>query len=303
MFRRLNRFKSTLGSSGDNRLTAAPIGVFDSGVGGLTVLRQLQQQLPHESILYFGDTANLPYGTKTADEICQLTRAILQWMVAYPVKMVVMACNTSSALALETVRSEFDMPILGVILPAAQAAVQSGDRIGILATPATASSHAYRRAILEINPRATVWEVGCPEFVPLIEAGQVNSPETYTVVQRYLAPLIDQQIDTLVYGCTHYPHLAPIIDGLLPSSVQVIDPAIAVSKAVAQELTLLGHKENRLKFGTTVTNSFFVSDRPHRFSQLATRLLDYKVSAKRITLKQSRPFSSSATVNPFLDLR
>ncbi|MGK7888940.1 MAG: glutamate racemase [Leptolyngbyaceae cyanobacterium] len=276
-----------MAGTADDVSTCAPIGVFDSGLGGLTVLQQLQRELPHESILYFGDTANLPYGEKTADEILQLVRSIVQWMVAYPVKMVVMACNTSSALALDIVRSEFDIPILGVILPAAQMAVQSGDRVGVLATPATAHSGAYRRAIREINPRAMVWEIGCPEFVPLIEAGQICAPETPAIVQRYLEPLLEQQINTLVYGCTHYPHLAPIVDNLLPPSVQVVDPAISVSKAVAQELALLGHKEHGLDSGVDIPSNFFVSDRPRRFSRLATRLLGYEVSASQITLAPS----------------
>ena len=149
------------------------IGIFDSGVGGLTVLRELYRQLPNESILYFADTARLPYGTRSSHEILQFCFEILTWMVQQGVKMVVLACNTSDALALEVLRREFDLPILGLILPGARAAVQQGRRIGVIATPATAASNAYRRAILEIEATAQVWQVGCPEFVPLVEQNRV----------------------------------------------------------------------------------------------------------------------------------
>lgn len=241
----------------------APIGIFDSGVGGLTVLRQLYRQLPNESIIYFGDTARLPYGIRSQAEILQFVREILTWMQQQQVKMVIMACNTSSALALETVRQEFDMPILGVILPGARAAVQQGKRIGVIATPATAKSNAYRQAILEIDPNVEVWQVGCPEFVPLIEQNRIQDPYTTLVAQSYLQPLIQQQIDTLVYGCTHYPHLAPIMRVLLPTSVKLIDPAVHVVKACTQELDLLSLRNTHPAQPTR----FAVSGCPQQFAQ------------------------------------
>ena len=241
----------------------APIGIFDSGVGGLTVLRQLYRQLPNESIIYFGDTARLPYGIRSQAEILQFVREILTWMQQQQVKMVIMACNTSSALALETVRQEFDMPILGVILPGARAAVQQGKRIGVIATAATAKSNAYRQAILEIDPNVEVWQVGWPEFVPLIEQNRIQDPYTTLVAQSYLQPLIQQQIDTLVYGCTHYPHLAPIMRVLLPTSVKLIDPAVHVVKACSQELDLLSLRNTHPAQPTR----FFVSGCPQQFAQ------------------------------------
>lgn len=219
-----------------------PIGVFDSGLGGLTVLRELYRQLPNESILYFADTARLPYGTRSYSEIVQFGREILHWMTLQEVKMVIMACNTSSALALETIRSEFKIPILGVILPGARAAVATGKRIGVIATPATATSNAYRQAILEVNHHAKVWQVSCPEFVPLIEQNRLNDPYVREVAQEYLAPLQEKQIDTLVYGCTHYPYLAPVLGDLLPSTVSFVDPAQHVVVAAEQELELMGLK-------------------------------------------------------------
>ncbi|MEO1131496.1 MAG: glutamate racemase, partial [Cyanobacteria bacterium J06639_1] len=153
--------------------SALPIGVFDSGVGGLTVWRELQQQLPSESFVYLGDTARLPYGGRSRAEIIQYVRDIVAWMLRHPVKAIVMACNTSSALALELIRDECPVPILGLILPGARAAVRQGQRIGIWATPATANSHAYRAAIQEMNPDIPCWEIGCTKFVPLIESGKL----------------------------------------------------------------------------------------------------------------------------------
>ena len=262
-------------------LSQAPIGVFDSGVGGLTVLRALYRQLPNESILYFGDTARLPYGTKSRSEILQYVREILTWMVQRRVKMVIMACNTSSALAIETVRSEFpDLPILGVILPGARAAVQVGKRIGVISTPATAASNAYRDAVLEIDPTAAVWQIGCPEFVPIVEANRIDEPYTYQVAQAYLAPLLEQEIDTLIYGCTHYPHLAPVLKSLLPRSVQLIDPAVHVVKSASQELDLLGLKQARSPRPT----EFWVSGNPQPFVEISRQWLGCTPLVEQMTL-------------------
>ncbi len=247
----------------------ARIGVFDSGVGGLTVLRELYRQLPNESILYFGDTARLPYGTRTQAEILQFVREIMLWMQQQGVKMVIMACNTSSALVLEQVQQEFDIPILGVILPGARAAVQHGRRIGVISTPATAASNAYRRAIQEINPDIEVWQQGCPEFVPLIEQNRIHDPYTRQVAKTYLAPLLEQQIDTLVYGCTHYPHLAPVLKSILPRSVRLIDPAAYLVRAASKELEMLGLRSTR----TAMPTQFCVSGCPEAFAQLSVQWL------------------------------
>lgn len=241
------------------------IGVFDSGVGGLTVLRTLQKCLPQESFLYFGDTARVPYGNRSQPEIVQFGREIIHWMLTQGVKMVVMACNTSSALALDEIRQEFPIPVLGLILPGAKAAVQQGDRIGVIATPATVHSDAYARAIQEISPQARVWQVGCPEFVPLIENNQLHIPETRQIVASYLNLLVDQEINTLVYGCTHYPHLAPIIEQLLPATVRCVDPAGALSQAVVQELQALGLGRFSRQQGQC---RFVVSGSPSQFMQV-----------------------------------
>ncbi|MBV6623110.1 MAG: glutamate racemase [Rivularia sp. (in: Bacteria)] len=247
----------------------APIGIFDSGVGGLTVLRQLYEQLPSESVIYFGDTARLPYGIRSQEEIIQFTREIIFWMESQGVKMVIMACSTSSALALETVRSEFKVPILGLILPGAVSAVKAGKRIGVIATPATAKSNAYKQAIQEINSNAQVWQVGCPEFVPLIEQNRVDDPYTKEVARSYLEPLLEQNIDTLVYGCTHYPHLATLLRSLLGESIKLVDPGKSVIEACIQELDLLGLKNNFPPLPT----KFAVSGSPQQFAQSSVQWL------------------------------
>ena len=263
----------------DKEPQRAPIGVFDSGVGGLTVLRQLYKQLPKESIIYFGDTARLPYGIRSQSEILQYVRQILNWMQQQRVKMVIMACNTSSALALEIVRQEYTFPILGVILPGAKAAVEQGQRIGVIATPATAKSNAYRQAILEIQPNAQVWQVSCPEFVPLIEENRIHDPYTIEVAKSYLEPLIKQEIDTLVYGCTHYPHLAPVLRSLLPSQVKLIDPAVHVVVACSQELDLLGIKNTQLPLPTR----FAVSGCPQQFARSGLQWLGYTPLVEQVS--------------------
>ncbi len=258
----------------------SPIGVFDSGVGGLTVLRELYQQLPQESILYFADTARLPYGDRSAGEILQFVREILAWMTQKRVKMVIMACNTSSALALEAVRQEFDFPILGVILPGAKAAVQQGKRIGVISTLATAKSQAYRQAIREINPTAQVWQVGCPRFVTLIEQNRLWDAYTKKTAQEYLTPLLAHDIDTLVYGCTHYRHLEAVIKTIIPTTVKLVDPASYVVQAAKKELELMGLS----KTSSALPTQFAVSGCPDTFSQLSRQWLGYYPSVESVSL-------------------
>lgn len=266
-----------------------PIGVFDSGLGGLTVWRALRRRLPQERLVYFADTARLPYGDRSAEEILTFVRQILRWMQAQPVKVVVMACNTSSALALEQVQQEFALPILGLILPGAQAALAQGSRIGVIATAATVKSRAYSKAIQEysaLDPRrfpqpVQCWEQACPEFVPLIEAGQLDGPELRQAAERYLQPLLQQGIDTLVYGCTHYPLLDPLLKSLLPSSVRRVDPGVALVGSLARELSLWG-----LRRPSTASQAephrFYVSGDPERFAQLATPWLGFQPQVERV---------------------
>jgi glutamate racemase len=267
-------------SSVEEQPQRSRIGIFDSGVGGLTVLRELYRQLPNESILYFADTARLPYGTRSPSEILQFGFEILSWMAQQGVKMVVMACNTTDALALEALRREFNLPILGLILPGARAAVQQGRRIGVIATPATAASNAYRRAILEVEATAQVWQVGCPEFVPLVEQNRLYDPYTAEVARQYLEPLLQQRIDTLIYGCTHYPHLAPILREILPPLVKLIDPAEHVVAAAARELDLMGLRNTWAPLPT----HFCVSGCPQQFAKLSVQWLGCTPAVEKIHL-------------------
>lgn len=249
-------------------MTERPIGVFDSGIGGLTVLRALRRRLPQESLIYLADTARLPYGSRTPAEIEGFVAEILHWLARQNVKMVVAACNTSSVLALDRLRDRHPFPCLGVTLPGARAAAQ-GQRIGVIATEMTVNSRAYSRAIAEAareaNRTVQVWEVACPEFVPLIEANRIDDPYTHRVARRYLAPLMAAQIDTLVFGCTHYPYLEKVLRSILPPTVQFIDPADHVAIAAWQELEVLGLRQT----GRGQVN-FYASSEPERFAQMGS---------------------------------
>ena len=282
------------------------IGVFDSGVGGLTVLNEMRQQLPNESVIYFGDTARVPYGNRSKREILLFVREIITWMMSLEVKMIVMACNTSSALVLEEVRSEFPIPILGIILPGARAAVKSGQRIGVVSTQATADSNAYQQAVLEIDPTAKVWQVGCSEFVPLIESDRIHDPYTLAVAKRYLSPLLAADIDTLVYGCTHYPHLAPIFKQILSESITLVDPAKHLAGAAAQELEILRLRRSKASdqasgqrlnhpyaalsdpqpqsLSQLHATEFYVSGEPDQFAQVSQQWLGYKPQVKQVSV-------------------
>ena len=196
--------------------------------------------------------------------------------------MVVMACNTSSAVALDIIRSEFKTPVLGLILPGAKGAVQRGKRVGIIATQATVNSNAYKNAIQEVEPDAEVWQMACPDFVPLIEANRINDPHTKRVARKYLQPLIDQNIDTLVFGCTHYRHLAGVFKSILPDHVVCVDPAEYVVRATEQELDLMGLKNTVPPMPTR----FAVSGSPEQFAELSHRWLGYEPFVEKVDLEE-----------------
>lgn len=233
-----------------------PIGVFDSGVGGLTVLAEIVRRLPVESTVYLGDNARTPYGVRSTDEIRRFSAECLDELVARDVKMVVVACNSSSAAALETLRERYDVPILGVVRPGAAAAALAtrNGRIGVIATPATVRSRAYFAAIKDENPALHVYEQPTPELVPLVEAGRLDGPEVEAVVRRALAPLLglpgagplpfarspDGPIDTLLLGCTHYPLLRAAIAAVAGPATAVVDSAAATASALAELLGVNG---------------------------------------------------------------
>jgi len=234
-----------------------PIGVFDSGVGGLTVLREIVRRLPGEPTVYLGDNLRAPYGTRTDDEVLRFTGQALDRLVERDVKAVVIACNTSTAVALADVRRRYPLPILGVIRPGAAAATLATRvrRVGVIATPATVRSHAYFNAIKEENPAVEVYEHATPAFVPMVEAGMLTGPDVESTVRESLAPLLGQRdaagefvfplppsarIDTLLLGCTHYPLLRPVIERVAGDGVAVVDSASATASALVDLLAMNG---------------------------------------------------------------
>ncbi len=267
-----------------------PIGIFDSGVGGITVLKEVYRHLPLESIIYFGDTARVPYGNRSQKEILEFTRSIISWMCHQKIKMAIVACNTSSALALDTVKEEFNLPILGLIKPCARGAVAQGKRIGIMATKATISSNAYPKAIYAFNHKATVLQVACPELVPLIESNRLGDSYTKDVVKQYLYHLLEQKIDALIYGCTHYPLLESVFQELLPSQIKVLDPAKYVAEAASRKLKKL--KLNNME--NPLPTHFYVSGSAYKFASTTKQWLGFTPMVKKISLEKTSHFDKTS---------
>jgi len=251
------------------------IGVFDSGVGGLTVVAALRRRLPDESILYLGDTARLPYGSKSPETVTRYTRKNLEFLVERGVKAVVIACNTASALALEHLRLEEGRPLWGVIEPGARAAAAvSSGRVGVIATEATVRSDAYPQALRRLRPELAVVSRACPLFVPLVEEGWHDDEVTVKVAERYLAPLLDAGIDTLVLGCTHYPLLKPVLAHLVGPEVRLVDSAEAVAEEVAAGLVRAGLAREERKAGEPkAIQHLCVTDAGASFQAVAGRIL------------------------------
>lgn len=256
-----------------------PIGVFDSGIGGLTVVRQLMARLPRENILYFGDSARVPYGTKSPETVTRFSVEAARFLIRRGIKYLVVACNTASAMALPVLQRRFDLPIIGVIAPGAEAAVTAtrNRRIGVIGTLGTIASGAYERMILALNSSCTVVEIPCPLFVPLAEEGWVEGPVVEQVGHIYLDPLKESGIDTLILGCTHYPLLKGAIAKVMGPGVTLIDTAEETVRQVKQRLVDLDLvRPDGRDVGNDVGNGdrrFFVSDIPAQFSQVGGRFL------------------------------
>ncbi len=247
-----------------------PIGVFDSEVGGLTVLRELQRQLPHESTIYLGDTARYPYGPKPLRQVRQFAFEIMRFFLDREVKLVVVACNTATAAALPELRKAFAVPVVGVIRPGAEAGALASRnrRIGVVATAGTIRSHSYFDNIKDINPAAEVFERACPDWVDLVEAGKAHSQDTQALLRRDLEPLVSQGIDTLILGCTPYPLLREPIEGLLGPDITVVDSATTTAAA-----TRLIVEVNRLENGAEPPFHELYSTSPtSRFRDVAERM-------------------------------
>ena len=247
-----------------------PIGVFDSGIGGLTVAKEIIRQLPHERIVYFGDTARVPYGPKSPDVVRRYSREIAAFLRAQDVKAIVIACNTATAHALAFLRSTLDVPVIGVVEPGARAAVRATrGHIGVVGTSGTVQSRAYEKAIHEINPAVRVTARACPLFVPLVEEGWTDHAVTEAVAREYLKPLLDTGIDVLVLGCTHYPLLKPLLCRMVGADLRLIDSAAETAAELGRVLQQHGIAADR----GTGTHRFVASDDPSQFLQLGQRFL------------------------------
>jgi len=250
------------------------IGVFDSGIGGLTVLSELSRLLPHEDFIYVGDTARVPYGTKSPDVVRRYAYEIALFLMRHQVKMLVAACNTVSAVALGGLK-KLPVPVVGVIKPGASAAVRATRslRVGVIGTPATISSGSYQKAIQFFNPDVSVFNQACALFVPFVEEGWINHPSTKSVAQEYLKPLLKNRIDTLVLGCTHYPLLKGVLKEILGQKVAMVDSA----SETAQAVKVLLQKRNMMRQNRNLGNHlFFSSDDTSRFALMGERFLGWK---------------------------
>jgi glutamate racemase len=253
-----------------------PIGVFDSGIGGLTVVRALTQRLPHENIIYFGDTARVPYGPKSPHVVREYAAQDAEFLLSHDIKMLVIACNTVSAVALDVVQKRARLPVVGVILPGAEEGVRATRkrRVGVIGTRATVNSNAYPNAIRQLDGEVEVFSQECPLFVPLAEEGWVDHKATALIAKEYLFPLKLEKIDTLILGCTHYPLLKSAIRNAIGEDVTLIDSGEATAAVVERLLDdhgLRNHSRQRPRL------QFFVSDVPAKFMEVGERFLGQKL--------------------------
>lgn len=251
-----------------------PIGVFDSGVGGLTVFREISRALPHESLIYLGDSARVPYGTKSAHTVIRYSLEAAQHLMERDIKMLVVACNTATAAALPTLQQRLSIPVIGVVEPGARAAVQrTSGRVGVIATEGTVRSKAYTRAIHAIDPNVEVIESAAPLFVALAEEGWANTHVAREVAGIYLEPLIDEGIDTLVLGCTHYPILRGTIESVVGDKMAIVDSAETTAASVRAALTELAPPNG------DPSHHFLVTDAEERFRRIAGEFLEQEIES------------------------
>lgn len=262
-----------------------PIGVFDSGVGGLTILRALHRALPQENLIYFGDTANVPYGGKSKAAVTKLALTVAEFLESCQVKLIVVACNTASAQALPTLQKHLKVPVMGVIGPGAQAAVCATQkhRIAVLGTQGTVESKAYVKAIAKHDKQAYVLQQACPLFVPLAEEGFADKPAAELIAREYLAPVLKSKADTVILGCTHYPILKPLLARILGPQVQLVDSADTLARAVKKFL----QDKHLARTGGRGRIKLYASDAPDKFTRAACKLLAEPLP--RAVLKKLQP--------------
>lgn len=262
-------------------MNSQPIGVFDSGIGGLTVVRALMEHLPHENLIYFGDTARVPYGSKSSQVIREYAIQDTEFLLSKNVKMIVIACNTVSSVALDVVIKRSKLPVIGVIQPGAETAVKStkNKRIGVIGTPATILSNTYTNTIRQIDSSIETFSRACPLFVPLAEEGFIEHPATELIAKEYLFDLKLKKIDTLILGCTHYPILSKIIQKVIGDNVNLIDSGECAAHQVKKVLEETGLKNpSKLKANL----EFYVSDLPHKFTEIGERFLGKKMGKVKV---------------------
>ncbi len=259
----------------------SPIGVFDSGVGGLTVVREIMRQLPNEDIVYFGDTARVPYGSKSKQTVLKYSKQIVRFLKTKNVKAIVVACNTASALALDEIQAELDIPIIGVVMPGAKMAAETTvtNNIGIIATEATIKSGIYTDYLRELNPNITVVSKACPLLVPLVEEGLLEDRVTDDIVGRYLQEIKEYNVDSLILGCTHYPLLRNTLKRFMGDKVNLVNPAYETAKSLKE---LLSEQEllNIEKHG--VNHEYYVSDGVDKFISFAENVLPCHVTGTEV---------------------
>ena len=262
----------------------APIGVFDSGVGGLTVAREIMRQIPNERLVYFGDTARVPYGNKSKETITKYSKQIIRFLKTQNVKAIVVACNTASAYALDEIEKELDIPIIGVVKPGAKVAAEAtrNGKVGVIATAGTIQSGIYTEYIQGMKPDIQVIGKACPLFVPLVEEGLLEDPVTDEIATRYLNELKDIDIDTLMLGCTHYPLIRSTVGRIMGQQVTLVNPAYET----AIELRSLLERENLLNPTTqrlgTNQYQFYVSDGADKFKVFANSILKYGILSAQV---------------------
>lgn len=258
-----------------------PIGVFDSGVGGLTVLAEIRDRLPYENTVYFGDTARVPYGVRNLEEVREFAFEIIAYLSTLNVKLVVVACNTATAAALEAAQEAFDIPIIGVIEPGARAAVLDtlNRRVGVLATEGTVGSKAYTRAVHSVDAGVEVHEQAAPEFVPLIEQGITEGPELESIAWQYLEPLLRQRVGAVILGCTHYPLISATINRILGPEVRLISSAGQTALEVGRVLSRRGYLRRPLHAEDYGRSTFVCSEAPESFTALGGRFLGEDIEA------------------------
>ena len=260
-----------------------PIGVFDSGVGGLTVVRALSKLLPHENMVYLGDTARVPYGSKSKETVTRFSHECVEFLKRFNVKLTVVACNTASSWSLNSLKKKFKFPVIGVIKPGVKEACRKtrNFKIGVIGTKATVGSASYSKEIQKVNPRIKVYQKACPLFVPVVEENWLNSKITFTIAEEYLRQLRAKRIDTLILGCTHYPLLKTVLKDVFKRGISIIDSSISVSTEVKEFLRHNGIENNSGKKGVV---RFYVTDDPWSFENISKFFLKKNVKVNKVNL-------------------